>query len=129
MKSESAPIRLARRTLMTEESSFIPEESAPAIPQNPAIVRARAIAKRAYNAALEKGKETYYATKDANQAYRRAMPPLTGQENISNFIACVAHGILIDAIDGRDATRLLYAAQVALATVRNQPSPPKEATV
>jgi hypothetical protein len=112
---------------MTEEVSTVPENPGIAIPETPAIVRCRAAGKRAYNAAIEKGKETYYATKDANQAYRRAMPPLTGQENISSFIACVAHGILIDAIDGKDTTRLLYAAQVALASVRSQPSPHKDA--
>jgi hypothetical protein len=41
------------------------------------------------------------------------MPPLLGAENIREFIACVAHGMLIGAIENKDATRLLYAAQVA----------------
>jgi hypothetical protein len=41
------------------------------------------------------------------------MPPLSGPENIRDFIACVAHAMLIGAILGPDGARLLYAAQVA----------------
>ena len=41
------------------------------------------------------------------------MPPLSGLDNISDFIACVTYGIVIGAILGPTATRLLYAAQVA----------------
>ena len=52
-------------------------------------------------------------------AYRSAMPPLTGPENIRDFIACTAHGMLIEAIDGPDAARLLYAAQIANGTLRH----------
>ena len=120
---------------MTEETSTNPEKSATAapensanaIPKNPAIARCSAEWRRAYQGTIANGESDYTARQNAGWAYRRAMPPLTGQENISRFIACVAHGILIDAIEGKDATRLLYAAQVALAGVRNQPTQPKDA--
>jgi hypothetical protein len=55
------------------------------------------------------------------------MPPLSGDENIRDFIACTAHGMLIDAISGTDAARLLYAAQVAHTTRRHLPEYSKPA--
>jgi predicted chitinase len=119
---------------MTEEASAIlentaaatPEKPSIAVPENPAIARCRAEWKRAYQGTIANGERDYTARENAGWAYRRAMPPLTGRENISSFVACVAHGILIGAIDRRDANKLLYAAQVALATVRSQPHPPKD---
>jgi hypothetical protein len=111
---------------MTEEASTVPENPAPAIPVNPAVALCSAAWKRVYHSAMEKGRGNYCACLDAGLAYRKAMPLLTGSENVSSFIACVAHGILIGAIEGKDGSKLLYAAQVALATVRNQPSPPKD---
>lgn len=44
-------------------------------------------------------------------------PPLSGADNIRDFIACVAHGMLIAAIEGPAGARLLYAAQVAHCTL------------
>ena len=57
----------------------------------------------------------------ARDVYRKAMPPLTGRENIQNFIACVAHGMLMKIIEPADATRLLYAAQVAQSGADREP--------
>jgi hypothetical protein len=57
------------------------------------------------------------------------MPPLSGYENIRDFIACVAHAMLIGAIQSEQGSKLLYAAQVALCTVRNQPAPSKSAAL
>jgi hypothetical protein len=63
----------------------------------------------------------------AGPAYCKAMPPLAGQANIQDFIACAAHGILIDAIPEKRANQLLYAAQVALASLNHEPKPRKPA--
>lgn len=100
---------------MSEESNSIPE--------NPAIIRCYSEWQRVYKAEKAKGENWFNALKSAGQAYRKAMPPLTGQENIRNFVACVAHGMMIDAIEGKDGTRLLYAAQVALFSVRDKSRP------
>jgi hypothetical protein len=54
------------------------------------------------------------ARRAANKAFRDAMPPLVGLQNIRDFIACVACGLLKEAISGLDAPRLLYAAQIAV---------------
>jgi len=58
--------------------------------------------------------ESYEAEKLARQAYRNAMPALTSREGIHAFIACVARGVVIEAIRENTSSRLLYAAQVAL---------------
>jgi len=59
---------------------------------------------------------------EADEAYRKAMPLLSSFDNIRDFIACVAHAITIGAIVGEQASRLLYAAQVALSGVPRQPA-------
>ncbi|MGA2674236.1 MAG: hypothetical protein ABSE99_13520 [Terracidiphilus sp.] len=94
------------------------------VSSNPAVARCLSAWEPVYRAALAKGRYKVHAADDAAQLYRDAMPPLSGYENIRDFIACTAHGILVGAIDATDASKLLYAAQVALTTLRSQPSPP-----
>jgi len=66
---------------------------------------------------------------EADDAYCKAMPPLVGYENISNFIACVGYGMLTGVFLDRDGTKLLYAAQVAFNTAsprtKKSKNPPK----
>ena len=80
---------------------------------NPAIARCLQAHADARKAALSAKKDEWDTNRDAKVAYRNAMPPLTGARNIRDFVARVAHAMVITAIDGSDATRLLYAAQVA----------------
>jgi hypothetical protein len=62
----------------------------------------------------------------AEEAYRRAMPPLDGHQNICDFIACTAHGLLLGTIPEQNVTRLLYAAQVANSSApKAKPTPPQ----
>ena len=77
---------------------------------------------RAYHRILAKTNNTHEADKAAHLAYRSAIPPLTNVENIRHFIACVAHGMLIGTIEKHDATRFLYAAQVASGAIRRTPT-------
>jgi hypothetical protein len=75
--------------------------------------------------ATKKG-DTYdkiFAAGPASEAYCNAMPMLVGYEGVRDFIACTAHGILIRAIPQDRAGQLLYAAQVALATLNHAPKP------
>jgi hypothetical protein len=88
---------------------------------NPAIARCREAWQSRYKTERSKGKEAAYAAHYADESYREAMPPLLDYESIRDFIACTAHGMLIGAIQHQDGTRLLYAAQVALATLHSQP--------
>jgi hypothetical protein len=112
-------------TRMTEAAQTTPapsqaNESSPVF-ANPAVVRCRNAWARAYEAEFAKCEDEDDASDKAEKAYRDAMPPLSGFENIRDFIACTANAMLIGAISDNLGTKLLYAAQVALATVRHQP--------
>ncbi|MGO9336088.1 MAG: hypothetical protein ACLPY1_01135 [Terracidiphilus sp.] len=96
-------------------------------PTNPktAVRRCCAAYDRAYKANFE-GKEEQpgaacIARMEGEEAYRDAMPMLAGYEGVRDFIACAAHGILINAIPQDRTSQLLYAAQVALAALRHAP--------
>jgi hypothetical protein len=82
---------------------------------------------RVNKAERAKGKSRCDASTAADNAYYRAMPPLCGQENICDFIACVAHAMIVHIFQDDTATKLLYAAQVAHTTSRGQPVPKKAA--
>jgi hypothetical protein len=66
---------------------------------------------------MDEDEDEYDAAEKAGEAYRAALPPLTSRDNCRDFIACVAHGILLGAIPESSAGKLLYAAQVALGAV------------
>ncbi len=53
------------------------------------------------------------ALRNAGNFYREVMPPLSGGEKIRNFIACVAHGIVLKVFVDNEGSKLIYAAQVA----------------
>jgi len=96
-----------------------------------AIKRCCTAWQRSYDVCLE-GKEVNaitraFAINAASPAICKAMPPLAGRENIRDFIACVAHGILINAIPEKRANHLLYAAQVALSSLNREPKLGKSA--
>lgn len=55
----------------------------------------------------------------ARAAYCKVIPPLIGYDNIRDFIACVAQGLLLGAITAPQSSRLLYAAQVAQGALRS----------
>jgi hypothetical protein len=99
-------------------------ESSP-VSANPTVARCMNAWTRTYKEEKAKRKSYVDATLTADEAYRDAMPPLSGYEDIRDFIACVAHAMLIGAILDDKGTKLLYAAQVALSTLRRQPSAPK----
>jgi hypothetical protein len=97
-------------------------------PQNGAVDRCNHAWQRAYNkevAGIDEDESTWPAQKAGNQAYIRAMPPLSGYQNICDFIACVTNGLVIDAIPACDAKRLFAAAKIAITAVRSEPAPPK----
>ncbi len=94
---------------------------------NPGVARCVCAWIRVNKAERAKGKDKYDATKAANRAYLDAMPPLSGDENIRDFIACVTHAIISDIMRDDTGTKLLYAAQVAHTTTRGQAKAPKSA--
>ena len=93
------------------EAAFHPSLKIPAVALcNQAWVRVHA-------ATRERSKNLYTAERCASIAFRLAMPPLSGYQNICDFIACAGYGMLLGAIKEKNAGKLLYAAQVALAAV------------
>lgn len=101
-------------------------QSNPPEPLNPAMANS-AIAfccdawLRTYTRVFAKDGSNVAARFRAAESYRKALPPLTGEDGIRDFIACIAQGMLIGAIDDKRGTRLLYAAQVAHTAI-SQPS-------
>jgi len=96
---------------------------------NAALRHCRAAWQRAFDEYIaDHDDDNHYrvcATEPAAEAYRNAMPLLAGYEGIRDFVACAAHGILLGTIPKESANQVLYAAQVALATLSHQPRPPK----
>ena len=91
---------------------------------NEAVERCNRAWQRVYNkelANIAEGESDYPARKAANQAYQRVMPPLSGYQNICDFIACIGHALVIDAIFPPDAARLLAVTKIAIGAVRHGP--------
>jgi hypothetical protein len=86
-----------------------------AVPRSSAVTLCEQAWVRAQVKEMAEGAEVIAASKIANKSYILAMPPLVGLSNIRDFIACVTHGVLFGAIQSNESTKLLYAAQVALA--------------
>lgn len=105
----------------------VPPEAGALIPaiENLAVRRCVEAYDRAQQTARENGKGNVVSAIEGAKAYCKTLPPLSGHQNICDFIACVAYGMLIEAIIGTDGARLLYAAQVAYATVRRPAASPK----
>lgn len=89
---------------------------------NPAVARCLKAWNAAYRATERNGEDEEECAYVAAMAYCEALPPLFGVRNIRNYIACVAHGVAIGAIDRSEGSGLIYAAQVAFSTRRIRPS-------
>ncbi|HEY1161375.1 MAG TPA: hypothetical protein VGE83_12130 [Terracidiphilus sp.] len=95
-----------------------------------ALRRCSAAWQRAFKACMDEsgpdeGMADVVAAHEGHLAYCNAMPLFAGREGVRDFIACAAHGILIGAIPPQKSGQLLYAAQVALATLQSEPKPPR----
>jgi hypothetical protein len=62
--------------------------------ENPAVAHCMSAWARAYKIAEKAGRSDIYNSHESGITYRHALPPLTGEENICNFIACVAQASL-----------------------------------
>jgi hypothetical protein len=89
-----------------------------------AVLNCRAAFMHAHKEQSAREKNGYLANKAASLAFRRTMPLLTSEGNIRGFMACVAHGILIEAIPFEDAPRLTAIARLAFASLPREPKSP-----
>src|ERR1700761_2619836 len=92
-------------------SITLPQPYAPDM--NPAVQHCLDACQEGFDQQVANGKDEYSAARAAHKAYRLAMPNPDNDQTIRDFIACVSRGLLIGAIQDTDASRLLYAAQVA----------------
>jgi hypothetical protein len=74
-------------------------------------------------AELDEDESEYEAEQEAKAAFIRAMPPLSGYENICDFFVCVTNASTADGISHRDAEHFLAAAKVALGVLRLEVAP------
>jgi hypothetical protein len=112
---------------MSEEPVTACVAPTPVAPANSAIARCTSAYQQARKASLAKNKGRYATNEAAAEAYKRALPPLLGPENIIDFIACVARGALLGVIDDRLASRLLAAARTAQSCLRAHADAPSAA--
>ena len=116
-------------SLMRQAASASPKPAPAARPAGTkaAIRRCDAAWRRAFKSCMEDHDNEYTAATQASEAFRNAMPLLDGYDGVRNFIACVAHGILIGAISEKRGGQLLYAAQVAMASIPRESKSPEKA--
>ncbi|HEX4031755.1 MAG TPA: hypothetical protein VHX20_15405 [Terracidiphilus sp.] len=135
MSQSDEKLERALLKLIAEPDASVPVTTLPPAPANApestaaAIARCRHAWQQAFDEYLKKNRRKDghllhdKATSQAAIAYRGAMPALVGYEGVRDFIACVAYGMLVDAISADRSGQLLYAAQIALNTLPRAPQP------
>ena len=81
--------------------------------QDPAVAHCYEVWKSAYRRVMRREKSRLVARKEAGDAFRSALPALSGTENIQNFVTCVAFAMTSGILNEDITEKLLYAAQVA----------------
>jgi hypothetical protein len=112
------------------ESASTTTPSAPAAdPQESAVDRCARAWKRTYELASllprkERHEQEYdsFANGESARAFRDAMPPLVGFQNIQDYIGCVAYAQLHDIFTVPECQRLFDTAKFALTVVRVDPN-------
>lgn len=106
------------------------DPSAPQIsaPQGSAVDRCAEAWKRAHDLASlvpkkQRHEEEYdrFVNGESARAFRDAMPPLIGFENIQEYIACVAYAELHEIFTYPERQRLFECARFALSVIRPEP--------
>jgi hypothetical protein len=90
-------------------------------PRDPAVAHCHQIWERVYRSVLKYQKSRVLARIEAGTAFREALPPLVGSENIRDFIACVCFGMASGVVMEDTGTNLLFAAKVALNAMSARP--------
>jgi len=116
------PLHPLAKNLRDERIALAPEFD------SPAVARCCDAWNRAFQAAKAAGTNPVSVYLRANEAYHAALPPLSSQQNLCYFIACVAHGIATRAICDPHARGLLEAAKVASRAFRYAANQPKQKT-
>ena len=83
------------------EEKSLDEAYCPSL-KNPAVALCTEAWVKIHEATRKQTKCMHTAERSAGKAYRAAMPPLIGYQNICDFIACTGYGMLIGAIKERE---------------------------
>ena len=78
-------------------------------------------ARRAYDEGYAVGKEAkleeQQCEKMGRDAWRQCLPLLSDRQKVPAFVACIAHGLQLRILNAEEARVLMYAAQMALASL------------
>jgi hypothetical protein len=110
----------------TEELDQPAEEAPDRLSENEAVarcLRAWHITMENERAKLDEDESESEAKSEANDAFLAAMPPLSGYQNICDFIACVTQAYMWELIGLKRSEHLLAAAKLALSALRLEPKP------
>ncbi len=81
-------------------------------------------ARRAYDEGYRVGKDARLEQEQCEamgrEAWRQCLPLLCERTNVTAFVACVAHGLQLQILTAEEARVLMYAAQMALASFRQE---------
>jgi hypothetical protein len=80
---------------------------------NPAVARCCKAWNRVFTANQKAGTDPVLVYVRANEAFRFAMPPLSTPRDLCDFVACVAHGLVLNTLALPHAAALINAARVA----------------
>jgi hypothetical protein len=113
---------------MTETTPTSINETAPNPPvRNAAVLRSCAARDLSLAESRAKRRKASATKSLAEHAFRIAMPDLYGYENIRDYIACIAHGLVSGDVHPIESSTFFYAAQVATAALRREPKDPPSA--
>ncbi|MFY9854877.1 MAG: hypothetical protein WAK26_13465 [Terracidiphilus sp.] len=112
---------------MNEAPTAVIDQPSPVPPtRNAAVVRCCTARESSLRESRAKALNRFETKDNANAAYCDAMPDLSGHQNIRDFIACVAHGMVTGVIHAIEGPKFLYAAQVAIGALRREPKEQKQ---
>lgn len=83
-----------------------------------AVSRCVEAAKLESDAAKKEGEDSETIMRRARIAFMLAMPAMDTHAKVRHAVACVVAGVSMGLIDGDEASRRLYAAQVVLSSLR-----------
>jgi hypothetical protein len=90
---------------------------------HPAVARCCKAWNLSFKANLKAGTDPVLIYVRANEAYRFAMPPLSTPESLCDYVACVAHGVVLNIIPLVHAAAMMDAARVASGAFRIAANP------
>ncbi|MGB8029766.1 MAG: hypothetical protein WCF30_08870 [Terracidiphilus sp.] len=124
------PGKLVEPIKLTAPGKFTKIKRPGGPPKNDSVERCLQAWNRTYNLASidpndtrltpTSDREDRFAREQGSIAFRDAMPPLAGEENIRDFIACTTYAMLRGIFDREESRDLLHAAKVALVLLRVQ---------